>query len=238
MARGVNGGDIYGDDHDRASFLKTLSRIVLETSCNLIAHCLMGNHFHLAIKVGPIPLSSVMHRVLAVHAASFNRRHERTGHLFQARYKANLCLNDRYLAALIPYIHMNPVRAKLVARPGDWPWSSYAGEEINPVDLLDFDPWPNATEEPISLVRRDEGAMVDLAALAADAARGAGIGLDDLRSRSRLPQFVEARRMLTREAVRQGLSQAEIAKWLGSTRSSVSRYIQATYATTGGLAPT
>lgn len=237
MARGVNGCDIYVDDRDRTMFLEILSRIASEASCEIIAYCLMGNHFHLAIKVGPIPLSVVMHRILTAYAMSFNRRHERVGHLFQARYKANLCLSDRYLATLIPYIHMNPVRAGFVARPQDWPWSSYAGEDIDPRDLLGFDPWPDSAEERIALTRRDEEEITGLGTLAADAVRGAGVSLDQLRSGSRLPQFVEARRLFARRAVRLGHSQAAVAKWLCSTRSSVSRYVRETYATTGGLTP-
>lgn len=238
LARGVDRCAIYGDDQDRRVFLETLTRICQEASCNVIAYCLMGNHFHLAIQVQRIPLSSIMHRLMTTYAKYINRRHERTGHLFQARYDANLCLDDKYLATLIHYIHMNPVRAGLVARPQDWPWSSYAGEEINPVDLLKFDPWPNATQERIDLTRRADEEMISLAALAAVAAGNAGIALGDLRSRSRLPKFVEARRLLAHEAIRQGHSQAAIARWLRSSTSSINRYVRETYATTGCQAPT
>lgn len=237
MARGVNDGWIYVDDQDRRVFLELLSRIALEASCAIIAYCLMGNHFHLTVQVGRIPLSSLMHRVLTAYAMYFNRRHERMGHLFQARYEANLCLDDKYLTTLIPYIHMNPVRAGLVAKPQDWPWSSYAGEDINPADLLNFDPWPNRTVERIDLTRRDDEEVVSLDDLAAATAGKAGIAINELRSRSRLPPFVEARRHLARQAIRQGHSQAAVAKWLHSTRSSVSRYVRETYATTGGLTP-
>ncbi len=237
MARGVNGGDIFVDDQDRRGFLEIVSRVCTETACEVIAYCLMGNHFHLAARVGLVTLSSVMQRIETAHANYFNRRHDREGHLFQARFKANLCLDDRYLAALIPYIHMNPVRAGFVARPQDWPWSSYAGEAINPSDLIDFDPWPNSTEERITTARRYDEEVVDLSILAANAARGAGISLEQLRCRSRLPQFVRARRVLAREAIRQGYSQAAVAKWLCSTRSSVSRYVRESYATTGDLTP-
>lgn len=237
MARGVNRCAIYLDDQDRRAFLETLTRICVETSCHLIAYCLMGNHFHLAAQVGRIPLSSIMHRLMTTHAKHINRRHGRTGHLFQSRYDANLCLNDRYLATLIPYIHMNPVRAGLVARPQDWPWSSYAGEEINPADLLNFDPWPNASRERIDLTRRNEEQMIGLPVLAANISRGAGIRLDDLRSESRLSKFVEARRLLARDAIREGHSQAAIARWLCTNPSSISRYVRETYATTQCQAP-
>ncbi|MCR4295507.1 MAG: transposase, partial [Elusimicrobia bacterium] len=120
MAKGVDGRAIYTDDADRIGFLKSLNRIVNESGASVLAYCLMGNHFHLAIKVGAVPLSSVLQRILTSHALTFNIRHDRTGHLFQARYRSNLCLTDAYLTALIRYIHMNPVRAGLVSRPEDW----------------------------------------------------------------------------------------------------------------------
>lgn len=237
MARGVNGCDIFLDDQDRTGFLEALFRFSAEASCEVIAYCLMTNHFHLAIKVGMIPLASFMHRLLTIHAKNFNPRHERTGHLFQDRYKANLCLTDRYLATLIPYIHMNPVRAGLVARPQAWPWSSYAGQDINSDDLLGFDPWPNSVDEKIVLTRHDEVEAAALEALAAAAVHGAGITLENLRSRSRLPHFVQARRSFAREAIRNGHSQTAVARWLFSTRSSISRYVREIYATTGCQAP-
>lgn len=226
MARGVDRCAIYGDDLDRMTFLETMKRICLEASSNVMAYCLMGNHFHLEIQVRHIPLSSIMHRLMTAHAKNINRRHERTGHLFQSRYDANLVLDDKYLTTLTSYIHMNPVRAGLVARPQDWPWSSYAGEEINPADLLNFDPWPNATRERVDLTRRDELEVVQLEDLAAAAAGIAGIAIDDLRSHSRLPKFVDARRVLAREAIRQGHSQAAIARWLRSSTSSINRYVR------------
>lgn len=237
MGRGVNGCSIFADDEDRMTFLAALSRISLEMSCQVIAYCLMGNHFHLAIRVGRIPLSAIMHRLLLPHAARFNRRHDRTGHLFQDRYEASLCLDDKYLSTLIPYIHMNPVRAGFVARPQDWPWSTYAGEKINPVDLLDFDPWPNATKERIALTRQAEEETISLNSLTEGVVRRSGFSLEDMRSSSRLPRLVEARRTLAREAIRQGHSQAAVAKWILSTRSSVSRYVRETFTTTGVLVP-
>src|SRR6185503_15252840 len=109
-----------------------------EMSCTILAYCLMGNHFHLAMRVGNIPLSRIMHRMLTTYAMAFNFRHDRTGHLFQARYKAILCLDDAYLLGLVRYIHLNPVRAGLVPKPENWPWSSHhlyaAG---NSEDLVD-----------------------------------------------------------------------------------------------------
>ena len=84
----------------------------------------MTNHVHLAIRTGAAPLSKIMAGLHASYAEWFNRRHRRVGHLFQGRYKAFLVQEDRYLHALLRYIHHNPSRARLVRRPSDYPWSS------------------------------------------------------------------------------------------------------------------
>ena len=125
MARGVDGREVFVDDLDRRDFLGTILGLKSQTNCSIIAYCLMGNHFHLAIKVGTTPLSHIMHRLLTAYVIGFNARHAREGHLFQARYKSVLCLDDSYLIALVRYIHMNPVRAGLTVGPEDWPWSSH-----------------------------------------------------------------------------------------------------------------
>ncbi|HEX4047573.1 MAG TPA: transposase, partial [Elusimicrobiota bacterium] len=125
MARGVEGRDIFLDDRDRNGFLANVLRLKSEMPHSILAYCLMGNHFHFAIRVENIPLSRIMHRLLTAHAVAFNGHNNRRGHLFQSRYKSVLCLNDGYLIALVRYIHMNPVRAGLVPGPGLWPWSSF-----------------------------------------------------------------------------------------------------------------
>jgi hypothetical protein len=75
----------------------------------------MPNHFHLLLRTGAVPISNIMQRLLSGYAQSFNRRHRRHGHLFQNRYKSILCQEDTYLLELVRYIHLNPLRAKVVA---------------------------------------------------------------------------------------------------------------------------
>jgi hypothetical protein len=84
----------------------------------------MGNHVHLAIERGPVPVSRIMLVLQSSYAQFFNRRHDRVGHLFQGRYKAFLVDKERYLLALIRYIHLNPVKAGLVRRAASYQWSS------------------------------------------------------------------------------------------------------------------
>src|SRR5262245_40726192 len=84
----------------------------------------MSNHFHLAVRTAATPLSRIMSCLLSSYAQLFNRRHARVGHLFQGRYPSRLVQEDRYLEALIRYIHQNPVRARITHRAVDYPWSS------------------------------------------------------------------------------------------------------------------
>jgi hypothetical protein len=85
----------------------------------------MENHVHLLLEAGEIPLSRVMQRFGSGYTQYFNWRHKLVGHLFQGRYKAILCDKDSYLLELSRYLHLNPVRAKVVKDPGEYVWSSY-----------------------------------------------------------------------------------------------------------------
>ncbi len=88
--------------------------IFTDTSTQCFAWALTPNHFHLLLKTGAMPVSTVMKRLLTGYAMHCNRRHKRQGHLFQNRYKSILCQEDTYLLELVRYIHLNPLRAKLV----------------------------------------------------------------------------------------------------------------------------
>ncbi len=114
MARGIERREIFKDDKDRKSFLNRLATILEETQTQCFAWALIPNHFHLLLHTGATPLSKVMRRLMTGYAVSFNRRHKRSGHLFQNRYKSVVCEEDPYLLELIRYIHLNALRAELV----------------------------------------------------------------------------------------------------------------------------
>jgi len=114
IARGIDHQDLFNDETDREKFIDRLGTIVAETNTICYAWCLMPNHFHLLFKTGGIPIATIMRRLLTGHAIYFNRRHHRNGHLFQNRYKSILCQEDTYLKELIRYIHLNPLRARIV----------------------------------------------------------------------------------------------------------------------------
>ena len=129
MARGIERRDIFKDDKDRESFLDRLAIVLEETQTQCYAWALIPNHFHLFLRTGPTSLSKVMRRLMTGYAVTFNKRHKRSGHLFQNRYKSIICEEDPYLLELIRYIHLNPLRAKLVQDLKEldkYPWTGHS----------------------------------------------------------------------------------------------------------------
>jgi REP element-mobilizing transposase RayT len=142
IARGNNRQLIFGDAEDCRKLLSQLEAQKLKLPFYLYAYCLMPNHIHLLVERRDDQIGRLMHRVLTGYSQYHNRRYQRTGHLFQGRYKSILCQTDQYLTELVRYIHLNPVRAKIVARPHEYDYSShraYLGLE-DPPKLVDVDP--------------------------------------------------------------------------------------------------
>jgi REP element-mobilizing transposase RayT len=128
MVRGINKTAIFEDDQDRSLFLERLALNVGEGKSAIYAWVLMTNHVHLLFRSGKGGISGVMRKLLTWYAQYYNRRHKRTGHLFENRYKSILCDEDNYLLALVRYIHLNPVRAglvKTIAELERYPWSGH-----------------------------------------------------------------------------------------------------------------
>jgi len=115
IVRGIERRKIFYDDSDRDNLLKRLGVVLVETKTPCFAWALIPNHLHLLLRTGVAPIATVMRRLLTGYAVSFNRRHRRHGHLFQNRYRSILCQEDPYLLELVRYIHLNPIRARLVS---------------------------------------------------------------------------------------------------------------------------
>ncbi|OGR94355.1 MAG: hypothetical protein A2V88_17110 [Elusimicrobia bacterium RBG_16_66_12] len=243
MARGVDGRETFADNRDRQLFLTALTEIKRETPFTLFAYCLMGNHFHLAIKVGVVPLSQILQRLLTRYVSIFNHRHDRTGHLFQARYKAVLCVDAAYLLRLIAYIHDNPVRSGLAVKNEDWEWSSSGAylenrrtslvepdalpltlgldHDIRTSSTDDFEPWPTDARTTPVLLRSAATDVASLESAAASAAASMNLGKEALRAHRRDPALVRAKQIFITNSLQQGHTLTAISQWLKCTPAAV-----------------
>lgn len=124
MTRGNARQDIVQDDDDRTRLLTDLERSVLRYGWELLAFVVLSNHLHLPLKAPQPNLAKGMQAFLCADSVWSAKRRRRPGHLFQGRYKAEMIEDERYYGTVSRYIHLNPVRAGLVARPEEWEWSS------------------------------------------------------------------------------------------------------------------
>jgi len=115
IIRGIERRKIFNDDKDREDFIDRLSILLPKTKTQCYAWAFMTNHAHFLFRSGTAGISTLMRRLLTGYAVSYNRRHRRHGQLFQNRYKSIICQEDVYLQELVRYIHLNPLRAKIVA---------------------------------------------------------------------------------------------------------------------------
>ena len=136
MNRGNQRQDIFRDAADRQRFLAALGEVCGKTGWQLHAYCLMRNHFHLVVETPSANLVSGMKWLLGVYTKRFNIRHKTCGHLFAGRYQALVVdgSGNGYLRTVCDYVHLNPVRAKLLKRAAPleaFVWSSY-GDYLKP----------------------------------------------------------------------------------------------------------
>lgn len=138
IARGNQRQATFLTDLDYRAYLGRLATYRKRYGVSLYAYCLMPNHVHLLVQTSEPPLSKFMQGLQQSYTQRFNRVHGKVGHLFQGRYKAIVCDRDAYLATLIRYIHLNPVRARLVERPEAYPYSGHraylAGDGMGLID--------------------------------------------------------------------------------------------------------
>lgn len=124
--RGVNKEKIFFSDRNYSYFLFRLADYFKSTA-DVLAYCLMPNHFHLLVLVRSSEfLVRSLHPFLVTYSKSVNREQNRVGPLFQGRYRANHIQDEEYLLDCVKYIHLNPVKANLVTNPVLWKYSSYS----------------------------------------------------------------------------------------------------------------
>lgn len=137
-SRGDRRESIFEDDEDRRTLLAVLAQATARFDANVLAYCLMDNHYHFVIHTRRANLSRLMQQLNGVYTQDYNRRHSKVGHLFQGRFKGILVDENAYLLEVCRYVDLNPVRARRVRDPGKWAWSSYGahtGQAPSPVWL-------------------------------------------------------------------------------------------------------
>lgn len=124
IIRGIGKQILFEDDYDRRMYLGLLRKYRDETDITILAYCLMDNHVHLLLEDNDYSLPVFMKKLGVSYAAYFNNKYERTGHLFQDRYKSEIVDNDRYLFNVYRYILKNPEKAG-IASCKCYPWNSF-----------------------------------------------------------------------------------------------------------------
>ena len=125
MNRGRRREEVFTCKQDYKVFVELLQETVEKWNLRVSSYCLMPNHYHLFVQTPDSNISRCMRHIDGVYTQRFNRRHQIDGQLFRGRYKAMLVDADNYLLELVKYIHRNPLRAGIVAKVGDYPWSSH-----------------------------------------------------------------------------------------------------------------
>jgi hypothetical protein len=215
----------------------------------------MGNHYHILIEVGDVPISSIMRRLLSRYAKHFNIAAKRFGHVFQARFKAKLVRDQAYLTTLFPYLHNNPVEEGWVKHPADWPWSSHRqfvgkirsvaldldaalaklgatrGEALRRylrlMELPDDIPAISFDESPLkSEPRAVPDGRLPLEAIAAEVLESSGIDVRRVPGCCRTTAVSRARRHYCARAGKLGYGVVEIARSIGLSTSSVNDHLR------------
>lgn len=124
-SRGNERKVVFRNDRDRNRFLSYLETAHDKYGAIIHVYCLMDNHYHLLVETPRSNLSQILHHINGAYTTYFNVKRQRSGHLFQGRFKGILVEKDAYCKELSRYIHLNPVRAGMVKGPWEYPWSSY-----------------------------------------------------------------------------------------------------------------
>jgi len=141
IMRGINQQVIFEDDEDNERFIETLKTGKAKSGYKLYAYCLMGNHFHLLLKVEKEDLELVIKRIAGSYVFWYNLKYHRSGHLFQDRFKSETVESDPYLLTVLRYIHQNPIKAGICKDISEYRYSSYGdyvSEDSRLVDIGDI----------------------------------------------------------------------------------------------------
>ena len=125
LSRGNPRSDLFRDEEDFQVYLTIIEEAQEKYKFTLFTYCLMTNHVHLQFQTGEHEVWKIMRTINLFYAKYFNNKYNFIGHLFQGRYKSRIIKKDSHNIATSRYIHLNPVRAKMVDKPLEYKWSSY-----------------------------------------------------------------------------------------------------------------
>lgn len=246
--RGVAQSDVFVDDLDRGFLYDRMAKVVSESSASVLAFAFMDNHVHALVRTGPVALGTIMARIATAYAMHFNRRHRRTGHLFQNRYHSALVESDAHALNSVRYVHTNPLAARMLEtldQLESYPWTGHPelagarraalvdvraslslfGDGVGParMALREFmQGWaqPEPTQPPRTLAPL---ALCELELALARVARAHGLAVSDLTQGSRRRAVCRAREVVARDALARGLRASEVALRLGLTHAALLR---------------
>ena len=124
LNRGVERRTVFVEPEDYEHFIELMCSYAREFGIRIHNYCLMSNHYHLLLEINRPVLSKYMRQLGMNYAIYFNKKYRRSGHLWQGRYRSWYVTDEAYLYALMRYIEHNPLQAKLVKNPQEYPYSS------------------------------------------------------------------------------------------------------------------
>lgn len=160
--RGNRKEEIFRDEQDFRVYLRILEDTIIYYSYlnyQILTYCLMSNHVHLLIKTDSEPLKRFMARLNSMYTKYFNKKYGYIGHLFQSKYFSEIIKDDAHLLQVSKYVHLNPVKAKIVEEPDQYKWSSYLmitgkikPELVNIDIVLDYFKYDNRFESYMNFI--------------------------------------------------------------------------------------
>ena len=135
--RGVERRKIYMDDEDHIAFLEILEESAEIYAFEIYAYALMGNHYHILLKTTALNLSLIMRQINSRYSMYFNKKYKRVGPLWQGRFKSWYVYDESYLKSLVKYIELNPIKANIVKKIGEFRWTM--SSKMNDLECLNYE---------------------------------------------------------------------------------------------------
>ncbi len=227
--RGVEKRLIFLDDPDRQRFLSLVDEQKAAFDFDVVAYCLMPNHYHLLLETRFENLSFALKRLDQDYTQYFNRKYERVGSLWQGRFKSWFVHDEKYLNVLIKYIERNPIKKGMTSRIGEYPWASSATKDpaLSHDEIAQLTEFFSTKFLPQAEVAGAEAGSEALAALRPAMCKSLSQHfLVANLARKRDGAKRAARDEAIKSALRDGYSQSQIARYLGLTPAAISKHIK------------